>query len=378
MGERRGRVAISGFLHRHFLWLLVAAYVLAGVAPEFGCWLSRLAGTTHVFGQAVRVSAPAAMLGILLFAAGFAVRAEHLRGVVRRPLALAVGLAASVAVPVLVLIATSPLLTLWHDPAEARDLVVGLAVVAAMPVAGSSAGWSRAADGDCALSLGLVLFSTLLSPITTPLALDAATAFVPGDARRVLSHLAGVGGAGAFVVAWVVMPTCLGLLCRCGVGGRRADAVGPWMKLWTSAILLAAVLRERVGLSAGRGRRPGLGLPGALVDRGRGDVRHGVRRGFTAARSVRADRRGGRLVFGGHGEQWGGAGAGSGCVGRVPAGAVAGGRDQPRPAPRGRVGERPIAASGRSCTWHCSGRLTTSESRRRSGPGCRGIAPADY
>jgi BASS family bile acid:Na+ symporter len=131
------RAATSGFLHRNFLWLLVASYALAGVAPAGGCWLSGLAETSDVFGHSVRVSVPAAMLGGLVFAAGFAVKGEHLRGVFRRPSALALGLVASVAVPVLVLLAAAPLLALWHDPAEARDVLVGLVVVAAMPVAGS-------------------------------------------------------------------------------------------------------------------------------------------------------------------------------------------------------------------------------------------------
>ena len=40
----------------------------------------------------------------------------------------------------------------WHSPTEARDVILGLAVVAAMPVAGSSAGWTRAADGQDGLS----------------------------------------------------------------------------------------------------------------------------------------------------------------------------------------------------------------------------------
>src|SRR4051812_44527900 len=139
MNARHGHGTGSGFLHRYFLWLLVGTYALAGLAPAAGRWLSGLAETTTAFGHAVRVSVPAVMLGALLFAAGFAIRGEHLRGVFRRPSALAIGLAASVAVPLLVLLATAPLLALWHDPTEARDLVVGLAVVAAMPVAGSSA-----------------------------------------------------------------------------------------------------------------------------------------------------------------------------------------------------------------------------------------------
>lgn len=238
METRRGHGAGSGFRHRNFLWLLVGSYALAGVAPAAGCWLSGRAGTGSLFGHTIRVSVPAAMLGVLLFAAGFAVRGEHLRGVFRRPSALILGLVASVAVPMLLLLVAAPLMSLWHDPAESRDVLVGLAVVAAMPVAGSSTGWSRAADGDCALSLGLVLLSTLLSPLTTPLAFAIAAQFVPDDAGGVLNGLAGVGGAGVFVVAWVVLPTALGLAARWSVGGARADAAGPWVKQVTAVVLL--------------------------------------------------------------------------------------------------------------------------------------------
>ncbi|VTR95261.1 na+-dependent transporter : Sodium-dependent transporter OS=Nitrosospira sp. APG3 GN=EBAPG3_12230 PE=4 SV=1: SBF [Gemmata massiliana] len=227
-----------GFLHRHFLWLLIGAYAAAAIAPGAGCWLANLTETGHVGGYSVRISAPALMLASLLFAAGFAVRGDHLRGVFRSPLPLAAGLFASVAVPVLVLMAVAPVLLLWHDPVEARDLLVGLAVVAAMSVAGSSAGWSRAADGDCALSLGLVLLFTALSPLTTPRSFGTVGALAPSDAGEVLNHLAGAGGASAFVVLWVVFPTGLGLICRWVIGGNRADAAGPHVKQVTSVILL--------------------------------------------------------------------------------------------------------------------------------------------
>ncbi len=264
MGTRHGHAA-SGFLHRHFLWLLAGAYALAGVAPEAGCRLAGLAGAGNVCGHAILASAPAVLLGVLLFAAGFAVRGEHLRGVLRRPLALAVGLGASLLVPVLAVVAAAPLVGLWHDPAEARDLLVGLAVVAAMPVAGSSAGWSRAADGDCALSLGLVLASTLLSPVTTPLALGAAGAFAPGDAGAVLDGLAETGVGGPADGPRSARPVG----GRRGAGGRRRAA----RQGGDERRPVSALLHERLDLPAGRDRRPGLGLPGPGGVRGRGDVR---------------------------------------------------------------------------------------------------------
>ena len=238
MDAHGGRAATAArFLHHHFLWLLIGAYALAGLAPTFGQWISGLAGTSHVLGLGVRATAPAVMLGGLLFAAGLAVKGIHLRGVFRRPAALAVGLAANVLVPVLVLIAAAPLLNLWPNQEEVRDLVIGLAVVAAMPVAGSSAGWARAADGDCALSLGLVLLSTLLSPLTTPLALSAAVWAAPDGASGALAGLADAGAA-SFLTAWVILPMILGLATRWLIGGRRADTIGAPIKVKTSMILL--------------------------------------------------------------------------------------------------------------------------------------------
>jgi BASS family bile acid:Na+ symporter len=232
MSARHGRLdTLNHFFHRHFLGLLLIAYALAAAAPDVG----RAVGQAAVGVSVVRVSAPAAMLGFLLFVAGVGVRAEHLRGVVRRPAALGAGFLAGVVVPVLVVAAFAPLLALWHDPAEAAAVIAGLAVVAAMPVAGSSAGWTRAADGDPALSVGLVVSSTLFSPVTTPLALRAAAAVGAGDE---VGRLAGAGGAGAFLAGCVVIPVVVGLIARWVVGGKRADAAGPALKPASSVILL--------------------------------------------------------------------------------------------------------------------------------------------
>lgn len=299
METRRGHGAGSGFLHRNFLWLLVGTYALAGVAPAAGCWLTGLAETGRLFGHAVRMSVPAAMLGVMLFAAGFAVKGEHLRGVFRHPSALVLGLVASVVVPVLVLLTAAPLLALWPDPAEARDLLVGLAVVAAMPVAGSSAGWSRAADGDCALSLGLVLLSTLLSPLTTPLALGAAVWSAPDGASGVLTGLAGAGGAATFLAAWVILPMALGLVTRWAVGGARADGAGPRVKVVTSVVLLVLCYANASACLPGVIAAPDwdfLALVGVAAGLMCGA---GFAAGFGAARGVRADpARRAALVFG--------------------------------------------------------------------------------
>jgi BASS family bile acid:Na+ symporter len=239
MDRSHDRLAACGhFLHRYFLAILLGVYATAAVAPASGRWAASLGISAKVMGAEWRLSAPAAMLGVLLFAAGLNVRSEYLRGLLRRPTTLVLGFLSSLIVPVLMVVAVGQLLSYWHSPVEARDVVLGLAVVAAMPVAGSSAAWTRSADGDAALSLGLILLSTLLSPFTTPLAFGITGAFDLGPASSELGRLSRAGGASEFLVAWVFVPTVLGIACRGMVGGTRADAAGPWMKLITSLVLM--------------------------------------------------------------------------------------------------------------------------------------------
>ncbi|MCE9565184.1 MAG: bile acid:sodium symporter [Planctomycetes bacterium] len=291
--------ACSHFLHRHFLWLLVVAYTLAAIAPSVGQGVCAAAGVTQVAGHKFRVSAPAMMLAFLLFGAGLAVQGKHLRDVFRRPITLAVGLTASLVVPVLVLLAASPLLAFWDDPEEVRDLIVGLAVVASMPVAGSSAGWSRAADGDCALSLGLVLLSTFLSPLTTPLVLQAAGALAPFDAGGDLAKLADSGGTGTFVTLWVVAPVLLGLLTRVSVGAVRADGVGPALKFAASLVLLVLCYANASTCLPSAMANPDWDFLALVVGAAGAMSGAGFVAGFGAARVVSADAtRRASLVFG--------------------------------------------------------------------------------
>ncbi|VTU01435.1 Sodium Bile acid symporter family protein OS=Leptospira wolffii serovar Khorat str. Khorat-H2 GN=LEP1GSC061_0216 PE=4 SV=1: DUF4137 [Gemmataceae bacterium] len=218
----------QGFLHHHFLWLLAATYLLAAVCPGPGEAIRHTAvPNTEAVGV---ISLPMLLLALLLFNAGLAADTTDLAGLVRRPLTLLAGVAATVAVPLAVVAGLAAGLGWWHDPDEARCLVAGLGVVAAMPVAGSSAAWSQQAGGSAALSLGLVIASTLLSPLTTPLALAAV-----GDGSR--SALLGAGTV-SFLVVGVVIPSVLGMTVRRLVGAEAIARVQPPLKTAGTVILL--------------------------------------------------------------------------------------------------------------------------------------------
>ena len=87
------------------------------------------------------------------------------------------------------------------------------------------------------MSLGLVLASTLLSPLTTPLALHAVGLVASGDYADALHGLA-AHVAGGFVAVGVVLPCVLGLVGRRVADELRLARAGSLLKLAASMALL--------------------------------------------------------------------------------------------------------------------------------------------
>lgn len=180
---------------------------------------------------------PVLMLGLLLFNAGVGVEINSLKSVRNYPLPLIIGLIANLIVPIGFIGGVMFIMNLWHNPDEVQNILVGLALVASMPIAGSSAAWSQNANGNLALSLGLVLGSTFLSPITTPLALHSVGAMTTGDYSADLHQLAG-SGTGLFLLISVITPSLLGICTHQLVGKERVTASKEHLKVANSMILL--------------------------------------------------------------------------------------------------------------------------------------------
>jgi BASS family bile acid:Na+ symporter len=228
----------SHFLHRNFIWFLLGSYVVAAVAPRAGLWIKDISlGRFTAFGEPVRVSLPMLLLALLLLNAGLGVQPAQLRHLLRRPWPLAAGLAANLFIPIAYIFAVSKTMRVWHNPEEVQHILVGLALVAAMPIAGSSTAWSQNANGDLSLSLGLVLFSTLLSPLTTPIGFDLVEHMAEGEYAQILENLETQGG-GSFLAVCVILPSLLGILGRLVLGEARTNAAKPGLKLANSVNLL--------------------------------------------------------------------------------------------------------------------------------------------
>lgn len=224
--------SIFHFIHKNFLLALISTYILAVVLPSPGeaIRLITLGNISWFDGSTIKLSLPLLMLSFLLFNAGLAVKSNELVHLIKKPLILFLGLIANLSIPLAFTYIVALLMNFWHDPIEVQNILVGLALIASMPIAGSSTAWSQGANGNLALSLGLVLFSTMLSPILTPIVLNLIGFLAKGEYATELHNLASHGASG-FLVISVVIPSCLGILTHFIFGEEKIEKIKPFLKL---------------------------------------------------------------------------------------------------------------------------------------------------
>jgi BASS family bile acid:Na+ symporter len=230
--------SLSQFIHHHLLWFLISAYALAAVFPTAGLWIRNVTFSDLSFFQAkLHVSLLLLLLATLMFNAGLGVKTSHLKSLLQKTRVLFAGLMANLVIPIVYIFLVTLVMRLWYEPEEAQHILVGLALVAAMPIAGASTAWAQNSNGNLALSLGLVLSSTVLSPVITPVALYVFGEMASEEYETVLHDLAAYG-SGAFLGFWVVLPSMLGLSVRLAVPEVRLTAVIPFIKLSNAIVLL--------------------------------------------------------------------------------------------------------------------------------------------
>jgi bile acid:Na+ symporter, BASS family len=231
-------LAISQFVHHHLLWFLIGVYAIAAVYPTLGLWIRNTSfGAITISNEKTPVSLLMIMLSLLMFNAGLGVKTSHLRTVMQKKLVLVAGLTANLAVPIAYIFGVTLVMRFWYEPVEAQHILVGLALVAAMPIAGGSTAWAQNSNGNLALSLGLVLFSTILSPIVTPVTLLVFGEMAADAYETVLQSVAAYGSS-TFLGLWVVLPSLLGLFVRLTLREAWLTAAMPHIKLVNSLDLL--------------------------------------------------------------------------------------------------------------------------------------------
>lgn len=236
---RRVEVVLA-YCQRRLTWASLAAFAAAGLAPDLGQWARRATcGALRLPGaEPIDLTIPGLLLAYLLFTAALQVGLAELSALLRRPLRLIAGTTAAALIPIILLLCMAAVITLLLDEDSGNGVLTGLALVAAMPIAAAVTVRGSQAGGSHTLVVGLVLSSTLLSPLTIPLTLVGASALTSGDYSDELGRIAQSGG-GVFALADVVLPGILGLAARAMLPPWARSGVLPWLKL---TALIDAVL----------------------------------------------------------------------------------------------------------------------------------------
>jgi BASS family bile acid:Na+ symporter len=233
--ESRGPLArFAHALHRYFLLVLLGVYALAAFAPGPGAYIREVA-VTLPDGTKERVSM--LLLAVLLFCAAAVIRWSQFRDVLDRPSILLTGLVASWLGPALLVIVASAILPRVAGGEATAGLLVGLALVAAMPVANSSAGWTQNSGGNVALCLGLVVLSILLSPLATPYLLKLMGLVLSGQDTARIEKVVTQFSGWRFIL-WVILPSLAGATAGWLAGYERIHRAKPWFRVITLSTIL--------------------------------------------------------------------------------------------------------------------------------------------
>jgi BASS family bile acid:Na+ symporter len=161
----------------------------------------------------MQLTAPLLLLALMLFSAALLTDLSQIRAVLQRPLLLCIATVAVWLAPALLVVLAGYLVPLVTSDQDATGVLVGLTLVATMPVANSSAGWTQNAAGNLALSLALVVLSISLCPLVTPQLLNALGMALTASERAYCEALVN-RFSGEFFIIWVIIPTLAGFACR--------------------------------------------------------------------------------------------------------------------------------------------------------------------
>ena len=246
------------WLRRRLGRAMALAYVLALLAPGPGLWLRHAHALPLDGTHELPLPSTSLLLGLVLFSAGLQVPAQALGQLLRRPRTLLAGLFLHVLAPLLIIPLVAFLLWWTPDSDGGSGLITAMIMLLAMPVAAGATVWTGKGQGDQPTMVGLVLVSTLLSPLTLPVTVQALAPLLHGGYAGTV-EAAGQTANSGFTLTGVVLPCAAGLACRLVLarpgrarfgrarrGPSRPGRARPWLSRLLSAVVPTAMVGSLV------------------------------------------------------------------------------------------------------------------------------------
>ncbi|MET7696425.1 sodium-dependent transporter [Streptomyces sp. NPDC005485] len=203
----------TGWLRRRLGRAVVLSYVAALLLPGPGLWLRKDHAVPLGGGIGLPLSTAPLLLSLVLFSAGLQVPVRELGRLLRKPTALLAGLVLHLMIPLLVIPVVAFGLHHTPDSDGGSGLITAMILIVAMPVAAGATVWTGKGDGDQPTMVGLVLASTLLSPLTIPLVITTLVPLLDDGYADTLA-MTGHTAHGGFALVTVVLPCAVGILFR--------------------------------------------------------------------------------------------------------------------------------------------------------------------
>ncbi|MDX3435774.1 bile acid:sodium symporter family protein [Streptomyces stelliscabiei] len=204
---------VTAWLRRRLGLAVVLSYVAALLLPSPGLWLRRDHTVPLGAVTGLPLSTAPLLLSLLLFSAGLQVPVRELGRLLRKPTALLAGLVLHLVIPLLVIPVVAFGLHRTPDSDGGSGLITAMILIVAMPVAAGATVWTGKGDGDQPTMVGLVLASTLLSPLTIPLIITTLVPLLDDSYANTLART-GQTAHGGFALITVVLPCAVGILFR--------------------------------------------------------------------------------------------------------------------------------------------------------------------
>jgi BASS family bile acid:Na+ symporter len=236
-------------LRRHLGWAVTAAYLAALLLPGPGVWLRHPHSLPFAPGRPLSMNVTGWLLALVLFSAGLQVPLRELGCLLRRPGILLAGLALHLTTPLLIIPLVAFLLHQSPDTDGGSGLVTAMILIVAMPVAAGATVWTGKGQGDQPTMVGLVLASTLLSPLTIPLTVTVLAPLLGGGYADTLTS-AGRSLHSGFALTAVVLPCAAGCASRLLLPHRWAERA---LATVTPAALVGSLLLTYVNASGALG-----------------------------------------------------------------------------------------------------------------------------
>ena len=226
--------AFASWLHRNLLWLLVGCYLLSAVLPKPGQAIRRW---SPALADNQEITAPLLLLALMLFCAAAVVRWSQMRELMQRPGVLFFGLVAIWLVPCLFVSLLGWVLPSVLGSFATSGMLVGLALVSAMPAANSSVAWCQNSQGNVALSLGIIVLTIVLCPIVTPQLLNLMGFSLSPLETEQCEQLVKRFSSTTFIV-WVILPSFAGMMFNRLVGTAWIERLRDTLRLVSAGTLL--------------------------------------------------------------------------------------------------------------------------------------------